>query len=195
VRPQRSEARPSCAREGWRPLDFFDWTELRKDHKAANQRLASTGSKAIVGIFNVRFVQADVLDIIAEMKQRVVQVIFFGAKGKFFYWFVKPNTCGVIHARPRFVAELALSDRRQGRDLDRGSTCSEVTPAFNRADAQLSKPKPISNSAFQLNNHAFEPGLFEPKSLLPGNGIFRAETKRPKRLQRVRDAVAETKSR
>ena len=34
----------------------------------------------------------------------------------------------------------------------------------------------------------------EPKSLLPGNGIFRAETKRPKRLQRVRDAVAETKS-
>ena len=29
---------------------------------------------------------------------------------------------------------------------------------------------------------AFEPRLFEPKSPLPGNGIFRAETKRPKRL-------------
>src|SRR5262245_46060959 len=28
----------------------------------------------------------------------------------------------------------------------------------------------------------FEPRLFEPKSPLPGNGILRAETKRPKRL-------------
>ncbi len=41
----------------------------------------------------------------------------------------------------------------------------------------------------------FEPGLFEPKSPLPGNRIFGAETKRPKRLERFRDAVAETKSR
>jgi hypothetical protein len=36
---------------------------------------------------------------------------------------------------------------------------------------------------------------FEPKSPLPGNGIFRAETKRPKRLPRFRDAGAETNSR
>ena len=36
---------------------------------------------------------------------------------------------------------------------------------------------------------------FEPKSPLPENGIFRAETKRPKRLPRFRDAGAETKSR
>ena len=50
-------------------------------------------------------------------------------------------------------------------------------------------------SAFQLNNHAFEPGLFEPKSPLPGNGIFGAETKRLKRLRRFKEAVAETKSR
>ena len=42
--------------------------------------------------------------------------------------------------------------------------------------------------------NAFEP-MFEPKSLLPGNGIFKAETKRPKRLRRFKDAVAETKSR
>jgi hypothetical protein len=59
----------------------------------------------------MRLGQADVLDIIAEMKQRVVQVIFFGAKGKLFYRFVKPNTRRVVHARPRFVAELALADR------------------------------------------------------------------------------------
>ena len=40
---------------------------------------------------------------------------------------------------------------------------------------------------------AFEPGLFEPKSPLRGNGIFRAETKRPKRPWRFKDAGAETK--
>jgi hypothetical protein len=39
---------------------------------------------------------------------------------------------------------------------------------------------------------AFEPGLFEPKSPLRGNGIFRAETKRPKRPWRFKDAGAET---
>ena len=38
-------------------------------------------------------------------------------------------------------------------------------------------------------------GLFEPKSPLRGNGIFRAETKRPKRPWRLKDAGAETKSR
>ncbi len=32
-------------------------------------------------------------------------------------------------------------------------------------------------------------------SLLPGNGILRAETKGPKRLRKFRDAVAETKLR
>ena len=37
-------------------------------------------------------------------------------------------------------------------------------------------------------------GLFEPKSPLRGNGIFRAETKRPKRPWRFKDAGAETKS-
>ena len=32
--------------------------------------------------------------------------------------------------------------------------------------------------------HRIRTGLFEPKSLLPGNGIFRAETKRSKRLRK-----------
>jgi hypothetical protein len=48
--------------------------------------------------------------------------------------------------------------------------------------------------AFQVNNHAVEPGLFEPQSLLPGNGISRAETERPKRLRTLKDALAETKT-
>ena len=46
-----------------------------------------------------------------------------------------------------------------------------------------------------LTDIAFEPVLFEPKSPLRGNGIFRAETKRPKRPWRFKDAGAETKSR
>jgi hypothetical protein len=44
-------------------------------------------------------------------------------------------------------------------------------------------------------NKAFESRLFEPKSPFPGNGIFKPETKKPKRPRRFRDAVAETKSR
>src|SRR6476620_6758246 len=31
--------------------------------------------------------------------------------------------------------------------------------------------------------HAFEPSLFEPKSPLPGNGIFRPENKRPEKAR------------
>jgi hypothetical protein len=34
--------------------------------------------------------------------------------------------------------------------------------------------------------HAFEPSLFEPKSPLPGNGIFRPETNGPKRRRSSR---------
>jgi hypothetical protein len=34
------------------------------------------------------------------------------------------------------------------------------------------------------HRHRIRTGLFEPKSLLPGNGIFRAETKRSKRLRK-----------
>ena len=36
-------------------------------------------------------------------------------------------------------------------------------------------------------SHAFEPRLVEPRSPLPGNGIFRAETKRPKRQWKVQE--------
>jgi hypothetical protein len=46
-----------------------------------------------------------------------------------------------------------------------------------------------------VRRFAVESGLFEPQSPLPGNGILRPETKRPKRLRRFKDAVAETKSR
>jgi hypothetical protein len=37
----------------------------------------------------------------------------------------------------------------------------------------------------------FEPSLFEPQSLLPGNGIFGAETKRSKRLREGQNTVSE----
>src|SRR5580700_6799214 len=45
------------------------------------------------------------------------------------------------------------------------------------------------------HRHRIRTGLFEPKSPLLGNGISRAETKRPKRPWRFKDAGAETKSR
>ena len=45
------------------------------------------------------------------------------------------------------------------------------------------------------HRHRIRTGLFEPKSPLRGNGIFRAETKRPKRPWRFKNADAETKSR
>ena len=41
--------------------------------------------------------------------------------------------------------------------------------------------------------HAFEPSLFEPKSPLPGNGIFRPETNGPKRRRSSRRGARETK--
>ena len=34
--------------------------------------------------------------------------------------------------------------------------------------------------------HAFEPSLFEPKSPLPGNGIFRPETNGPKKAPQLK---------
>src|ERR1700757_2388586 len=40
----------------------------------------------------------------------------------------------------------------------------------------------------------FEPRLFEPKSLFPGNRILRAETKAPKRPRRSNDVIAETRA-
>ena len=40
-----------------------------------------------------------------------------------------------------------------------------------------------------------EPGLFEPRSPLPGNGFLKPETKSPKGLRRFKNAVAETESR
>jgi hypothetical protein len=41
--------------------------------------------------------------------------------------------------------------------------------------------------------HAFEQSLFEPKSALPGNGIFRPETNGPKRRRSSRHGARETK--
>jgi hypothetical protein len=69
--------------------------------------------------------------------------------------------------------------------------------AGKRCSLQLSRdwqngPASINCSDFLLNNHAVEPRLFEPKSLLPGNGILQAETKAPKRLRKTKETIAET---
>ena len=69
----------------------------------------------------------------------------------------------------------------------------------------LRRPSPIAQSHVPArgrwrriqspHRHRIRTGLFEPKSPLRGNGIFRAETKRSKRPWRFKDAGAETKSR
>ena len=60
------------------------------------------------------------------------------------------------------------------------------------ADLRQNSPASINCSDFLLNNHAVGPRLFEPKSLLPGNGILPAETKAPKRLRKTKETIAET---
>ena len=49
-----------------------------------------------------------------------------------------------------------------------------------------------ASEAESANNHTVEPRLFEPKSLLPGNGILPAETNAPKRLRKTKETIAET---
>jgi hypothetical protein len=44
-----------------------------------------------------------------------------------------------------------------------------------------------------VHANAFEPSLFEPKSPLPGNGIFKAETNGSKRSRSLEDCDPETK--
>jgi hypothetical protein len=46
--------------------------------------------------------------------------------------------------------------------------------------------------AFPPNSRAFEPRLFELKSLFPGNGISWTEIKAPKQARKFEDAFAET---
>ena len=53
-------------------------------------------------------------------------------------------------------------------------------------------PASINCSDFLLSNHTVEPRLFEPKSLLPGNGILPTETMAPKRLRKTKETIAET---
>jgi hypothetical protein len=60
-----------------------------------------------------------------------------------------------------------------------------------RLAGRMVPPTSISGKS-ELNNHTFEPRLFEPKSRLPGNGILPAETKAPKRLRKAKETIAAT---
>jgi hypothetical protein len=60
------------------------------------------------------------------------------------------------------------------------------------ADLPENGPASINCSDFLLSNHTVEPRLFEPKSLLPGNGILPTETMAPKRLRKTKETIAET---
>jgi hypothetical protein len=56
-----------------------------------------------------------------------------------------------------------------------------------RGGADCHRSSQAGAGVFLLTDLAFETSLFEPKSPLLGNGIFRAETKRPKRLWKVQE--------
>jgi hypothetical protein len=64
---------------------------------------------------------------------------------------------------------------------------------IEQATAELDAIIEKASEAFVLRRstnrsvkHAFEPSLFEPKSPLPGNGIFKPETNGPKRRRSSR---------
>ena len=57
---------------------------------------------------------------------------------------------------------------------------------------RLNGPGSTKYLAFPANSRAFEPRLFELKSLFPGNGISWTETKAPKQARKFEDAFAET---
>ena len=66
-----------------------------------------------------------------------------------------------------------------------GCSVTVAAPEEPRSVASFRCPVALQPSTRQLARDAcgkFELRLFEPKSPLPGNGILRAETKRPKRL-------------
>ena len=95
------------------------------------------------------------LQKIGELREVMLQLLGLGS--------IVGSTDGFHFDRPSY-AELAIE-----------------FPHFWQVDRGAS----AECSAFLLNNHAFEPRLVEPKSPLPGNGIFRAETKRPKTAVKV----------
>ena len=79
---------------------------------------------------------------------------------------------------------------------------TQLRPLLDRFDAAIEsvnafreKPGPPAWRRSCPHRHRIRTGLFEPKSPLRKNRIFRAETKRPKRLWKFKDAGAETKSR
>ena len=75
--------------------------------------------------------------------------------------------------------------KSQSGEIDRSGRITGCSVARTQRRGRRSCP----------HRHRIRTGLFEPKSPLRGNGIFRAETKRPKRPWRFKDAGAETKSR
>ena len=80
-------------------------------------------------------------------------------------------------ARYRAVNSLYLEVGRTSRFGNHTQPALTIVPVgASRGRAPLAKC-----SVFPNTKHAFEPSLFEPKSPLPGNGIFRPETNGPKR--------------
>ena len=60
--------------------------------------ILASRAKTVERIFDVRFSESDVLNVSAEMEQRVVQIISRRADRKFFYGFIEPDARRMVHA-------------------------------------------------------------------------------------------------
>jgi hypothetical protein len=93
------------------------------------------------------------------------------------------------------IAEVTGGPSHQGLDEPPFSARGNPHPAARSENDWKVAPSSTERNCSSSGSlkHAFEPSLFEPKSPLPGNGIFKPETNGPKRRRSSRHGARETK--
>ena len=81
--------------------------------------ISASDAEAVEHIFDVRFGKSDVLNVRAEMKQCVVQIISRGTDRKLLDRLVEPDAREMIHAGTRLIVELPPPDQGQRWHFDR----------------------------------------------------------------------------
>ena len=117
------------------------------------------------------------------------------------------HLCPCLSTMPKAIPSNSISNPSFKRD--KGISCSSgsaVTiaksspswPAMRHASAgravRMFCPRTQRRGRRSCpHRHPIRTGLFEPKSPFPGNGIFKPETRRARRLRSFEDGFAETK--
>jgi hypothetical protein len=93
------------------------------------------------------------------------------------------------------IAEVTGGPSHQGLDEPPFGARGNPHPAARSENDWKVAPSSTERNCSSSGSlkHAFEPSLFEPKSPLPGNGIFKPETNGPKRRRSSRHGARETK--